>query len=742
MRLLTVTGPGGVGKTRLALAAARSTEAAFPQGVWFVDLVPLHDPTLLDAAIVHALHLGDASIRSPRERVTAYLSRRRVLLVLDNFEHVLPAATRVSELLATLPDLKVLVTSREPLNLRLEHRMVLGGLALPSLARPTPEAIAQAASVALFLERARLVRPEFTLSSADARAVAELVHRLDGLPLAIQIAAARINVLSPTAMLTRFQGQGLLSTEEARDLPARHHTLRDTIEWSYAMLDRREQSLFSQLAVFAGGWTLDAAEEIVQNPDPRSPLWPALGSLVVKSLVQTEGVDGAVWRYRMLETIREFALERLATSQDGDTVRRKHAAYYLALAEQAESEMWGKAEFDWASRMEWEHENLRAALKWATDRSDGMTAVRLAGALADFWWLRGYLREGRRGLKQALALGLEVAPQLRVKVLIGAGTIASALGDLPAAREHLRQALELAEADHDSGATALTLARLGNVAAYGGDAREAQALLERSLALGGVAPEQRANTLFILGRARLLAGDIEHAETALAESRDLCRSVGNRRLTASVMSLLARIKLTQGNDAEASALAAGALMSPARGDHSRATWSAVATAALVSAHRGNLEQAIRLLAAGEAWSEWTGDTFIFGSAIREETEQIAARARAKMGESAYRAAVLEGRALSADEAVDLARAGLEPHPDISSQRATTTNGGHPRALLSDREQAVLRLIAEGLLNKQIAASLGIGERTVKTYVTSAMKKLGADNRAHAAVVAVQRGLLQ
>ncbi|HET9000752.1 MAG TPA: NB-ARC domain-containing protein, partial [bacterium] len=225
VRLLTLTGPGGVGKTRLAVAAARSVESAFPGGVWFVDLVPIQDPTHIHAAIAQALQLGETKAHSSRERVTACLHHRRVLLVLDNFEHVLPAALWVGELVATCPHLKVLTTSREPLNLRLEHVMILPGLALPDLARPSPESVARAASAELFLERARLVQPDFAPTPADAQALAELLHRLAGMPLAIQIAAARSRVLSPAAMLARLQGPALLSTEETRDAPARHHTL-------------------------------------------------------------------------------------------------------------------------------------------------------------------------------------------------------------------------------------------------------------------------------------------------------------------------------------------------------------------------------------------------------------------------------------------------------------------------------------------------------------------------------------
>ncbi|HET8999262.1 MAG TPA: LuxR C-terminal-related transcriptional regulator, partial [bacterium] len=564
-----------------------------------------------------------------------------------------------------------------------------------------------------------------------------------GMPLAIQIAAARSRVLSPAAMLARLQGPALLSTEETRDAPARHHTLRDAIEWSYALLAGSEQILFRQLAVFAGGWTLDAAEAIVQNRDSGSPLWHMLGALVEKSLVQTEGVHGADRRYRMLETIREYALERLGASGELDTARQRHAAYYLALAERAEPEVWGPEERAWLRRVEQEHENFRAALRWATDRGDGETAMRLAGALAYFWWVLGNLREGRRWLQQALALGPDIPSRFRARALEGAATLAASLGDQPAARRLLQHAFELAEGIGDSAATTRALSRLSSVVLLEDDPREARALLERSLALWREEHDLRrqAHTLFQLAWARMLLDDLEGAEAALTESLDLSRTLGNRRLAAGVMSDLARVKLKRGDDAGAAVLAASAL-TPAREQAPlRTWWYSVATAALISAHLGNLNHAVRLLGAGEAWSESTGDALMFGPRVREEQEKIMAQARDLMGESAYRTAVTEGRTLSADEVVGIARAGLEPFTSVDPERVSTTGGARLRALFSDREQAILRLVAEGLLNKEIAASLGIGERTVKSHLTSAMRKLGVDNRAHAAVAAVQRGLL-
>ena len=736
VRLLTVMGPGGVGKTRLAFDAARSLESAFPDGVCFIDLVPLRDPANIDAVLAHALHLADLSRRSSGDRVASYLQSRRILLVLDNFEHVLPAATRIADLLATCPHLRVLVTSREPLRLRLEHRMFLSGLAVPTLSRPTPETVAQTAAGALFLERARLVDPDFALKPEDAPALAELLRWLDGMPLAIQITAAHSSALSPAAMLARLPGPTLLSSEEAKDVPPRHHTLRDAIAWSHVLLGNGEQELFRQLAVFAGGWTLEAAEAVIQRQDSQSPMWRTLGSLVEKSLVQTDRTAGADRRYRMLETVREFALERLAASGNVDTVKQRHADYYLSLAERAEPEWWGREEEVWARRMGQEHENVRAVLQWAGERGDGELSLRLAGALADYWLKGSHLREGRRWLEQALALSPDGPSRLRAKALVGAGVLAGFAGDSPAARSLLQRALDLAVGDPAT--TVRILNQLGIVAIFEDDARSAEALLERGLALLQVNPDQRWQpiTLLLLGLVCMRLGDLERAETYLTESTSLCRMVGNKRLMVYVTSYLAQVKLELQDDAGAVVLAAAALTSAREVAPSRALWLAVGTAAFVSAHRGDLDRAVRLLAAEDAWSEWTGHLILYGIAVRQAREAITARARHQMGESAYETATGEGRALSAEDAFDLARAALEPLTPTGPERAAAI-----RVVLSDREQAVLRLVAEGFPNKQIATALAIAERTVSAHLTSAMNKLGVANRAHAAVVALQRGLL-
>jgi predicted ATPase len=309
----------------------------------------LNDPTQIDEAIKEALKLDPVPDRSPAERVAGYLKDRSLLLILDNFEHLLPAAGRVSELLAASPGLKVLVTSREPLNLRLEHRLPLTGLALPDLRATDPKSVLQAPAAALFLEHARRLQPELALTAADARALAELLHRLDGIPLAIRIAAAHSNVLSPDAILSRLDSRTLLSAEDARDVPGRHHTLRDAIEWSYSLLSSGERAAFRHLGVFVGGWTLAAAEAVVPAGDPASPVWATLTLVVDKSLAQVDAVTTDERRDRMLEPIRDYAMEQLRQYEELEAARDRHARYYVAVAEQVEAANFGPQDAIWFS---------------------------------------------------------------------------------------------------------------------------------------------------------------------------------------------------------------------------------------------------------------------------------------------------------------------------------------------------------------------------------------------------------
>lgn len=398
-RLLTLTGPGGVGKTRLALQVAGEAAGDFPDGVRFVALAPLADPALVAPAIAGALGVREAAGQPPAERLKARLRDKQLLLLLDNCEHLLPAAPLVADLLAAAPGLRVLATSRAPLRLSGEREFAAPPLALPDAERPPPpEELREYAAVRLFAARAEAAQPDFRVTGENAAAVAAICRRLDGLPLALELAAARVKMLAPAALLARLDDRLALLTGGARDLPRRQQTLRGTLEWSHDLLAPHERALFARLATFAGGWTLAAAEAVAAGDAPAAAVLDGLTALVDQGLVQRiAGADGAP-RFTMLETIRGYAAERLAASGEGETVRARHADHYLALAEAAEPHLKAAREGAWLARLAADQDNLRAALAWLLARGAGARAARLAVALWYFWWVRGDLSEGRRWL--------------------------------------------------------------------------------------------------------------------------------------------------------------------------------------------------------------------------------------------------------------------------------------------------------------------------------------------------------
>jgi len=465
---------------------------------------------------------------------------------------------------------------------------------------------------------------------------------------------------------------------------------------------------------------------------------------VNKSLVQADVLASDDRRYRLLEPIREYALTQLAEHGEEDATRQRHAGYYLDMAERSEEwAPWGPGEAAWVRRLEVEYENFLAALRWAVERGDGELSLRLVGALADYWAWCSYLREGRRWLEKARSLGAEASPLLRAKALASEGTLAMAQGDYLPARTLLQDALGIAEALRDEPLTARVLSGLGRVAVLQEDATEARGLLERSVALGREAqdPAGLAFALIQLAQTFELLEDHERADATFAEGLDFARSSGSARLMVVALINLAQLKLKRRDDTGASGVASEALrLARAMGSRRDITYL-VMIAALVSGHRGDVERAVRLLAAVDAWSDWTGKIVSLTYHDPAAFAALHARARRQLGDAAYRAVVAESQAMSVDQAADLAQGCLEPSAAHGSDAAASAGTPRPRLLLSDREQAILRLVSEGLPNKQIATALSIAERTVKTHLTSAMNKLGADNRAQAAVAAVQRGLL-
>ncbi len=455
VRLLTLTGPGGVGKTRLALRVAEDLAADLPEGVVFVGLAALTDPALVLPVLAQTLGVREAGDCALGEQLAAALRGRVVLLVLDNLEQVGEAAPQIADLLAAVPGLTVLVTSRVPLRLAAEHRFPVPPLAVPA-AREAPgvETLAQAAAVRLFVARAQAVRPDFTLTEANAATVAGICARLDGLPLALELAAARVAHLPPGALLARLAPRLPLLTGGARDLPARQRTMRDAIAWSHDLLQPGEQLLFRRLAVCVGGFTLEAAAGVCQGgeasgsrdaggavssstsrpPDSSTSVLHGVAALMDASLLREETGGDEEPRYRMLETVREFGLERLSESGEEKGVLQAHAAYFLALAEAAEPALVGPDAEAWQARLEAEHDNFRAALGWSISGGEAETALRLGAALWRFWARRGHLHEGRGWLERGLAQAGEGCSRSRARALVRLGNLALDLGDYPRAR--------------------------------------------------------------------------------------------------------------------------------------------------------------------------------------------------------------------------------------------------------------------------------------------------------------------
>jgi predicted ATPase/class 3 adenylate cyclase len=518
VQLATLVGPGGMGKTRLALQAAAELLEDFADGVFFVDLAPVIDPDLVPGAIAAVLGAREEGGKGIHERLQDVLAPKTLLLVLDNFERLTKAAIVVSELLAACPGLKVLATSRVPLHVRAERHYPVPPLALPDpSASSDADAIARSEAVQLFVDRAQAVSPDFTLTSGNAPVVAEIVRRLDGLPLAIELAAARIRLLPPAALLERLESRLTLLTGGPQDAPARQRTLRSEISWSYDLLSVDEQVLFRRLAAFVGGFTL-AAAEAVSSRDGEFEVFAALASLVDSSLVRQDEQDGQP-RFVMLETIREYGLERLADSGEEPAVRSSLAAYFLALAQAAEPELTSLTQVAWLGRLETEHANLRAALGWALE-DDAGTALRLAGALWLFWRYRAYFTEGRSWLERALAGSPVGMTRERAKALYGAAVLARQQSNNSQAAVPLDEALARYRELGDEHGVADSLASLGNLAFEQGDLVRAERLLDEALVLWrGLEDTNGIAAAFVgLGHLAMDRGDLDLAAMLFEES--------------------------------------------------------------------------------------------------------------------------------------------------------------------------------------------------------------------------------
>ncbi len=562
VRLVTLTGPGGVGKTRLAVQVAADEVDDFADGVYFVNLAAIDDPNLVTTTIARTLGVSEAGSRSVIESLTDFVRDKRLMLVLDNFEQVVEAGPRIADLLQAAPHLKALVTSREVLHVRGEHGFTVPPLPVPpeakdarpgSARRAAQSGIASYAGVQLFVARAQAAKADFVLTEENAPAVAEICTRLDGLPLAIELAAARIRLLSPQAMLARLEPVLKFLTAGPRDLPARQQTLRATLDWSYGLLDEAEKALFRRLAVFVGGCTLEAAEAICNADGALPDALVSLGSLVDKNLIrQYEGADGQV-RLRRLRVIREYALERLEESGEGPGLRQQHAAFFLKLAETADPHLLGREQAVWLNRLETEHDNLRAALDRCTTGGDFEVGLRLAGQLWRFWYLRGYLQEGRRWLEGVLSATAEMASAARAKALFGAGVLAWRQGDYAAAQGLHGEGLALNRQLGDRKGIADSLNNLGIIASRQGDYSQARLLYGESLALMRELGEKRGVAVLLnnLGLVAVNQGDYATARGYYTETLAIMEALGDRRNMATALNNLGEVSFAQGDDTAA-----------------------------------------------------------------------------------------------------------------------------------------------------------------------------------------------
>jgi excisionase family DNA binding protein len=777
-RLLTLTGPGGVGKTRLALALAESVAAEFADGVAFIDLAAVEEPDLVATTIARALGVREAGNRPLRDGIAATLRRHDLLLLLDNFEHLVPAASLVSELLAACPELRILVTSRAALRVRGERVLVVPPLPVETedgrrrteaqagrlLSSQPPSSVFRLPSseaVRLFVTRAQAARADFQLTAENAGAIAEICRRLDGLPLAIELAAARCAVLSPQALLGRLEPVLPLLTSGPRDVAARHQSLRQAIAWSYDLLSRKEQVLFARLSIFSGGFTLDAAERVggwepedAFSPPPTTQhqtpnTLDLVSSLHAQSLlVRQEVAKGAV-RFAMLETVREFALECLAASGEGRQVQRRHAEYYFSVAADVAGRV-PRPDF-WWQPLESEWGNLRAALTWAADsgetppsggggpEGEAGLGLQFAWALFGYWMMRGQIAEGIAWLERLLAAGSGESPVVRGRASAALGYLTWFAGDLERTEHLASQALALCERGGDAIGAAVSCFLHGYVGEARGDVAAAIASLEdarnRYRGAGLVAGE--AAVVATLGRLARRQGEVAAAKVLLQEAL-LTLDAANGGMWGAALAWgdLALIAVEEGDVAGAVALMEKSLRGhTAIGDELVVLVSLAASACVIAA-AGEGETAARLLGACAALRERAGTSI--WSIARPAYEQAETQTRAALGEGDYVAAWAEGWLWETEEAI---AAALVASASAGGRPPEGPFLALPEMLLSSRELAVLQLVASGQTDQEVAATLGMRVRTVNSHVANGRRKLGAASRAAAVAEVVRRGLV-
>ncbi|HEY0999339.1 MAG TPA: LuxR C-terminal-related transcriptional regulator [Streptosporangiaceae bacterium] len=730
--LVTLTGPGGSGKTRLGIALAAEVAGDYPDGVFFVPLAPVRDPELVPSTIAQSLGLQDARDRPLLDHLVSQLRDRQVLLVLDNFEHLLAGAPAVARLLRETSALRILASSRSPLRVSGEQECPVPPLAVPDLGtRPTPEALAACESARLFAERAAAVAPDFAVDEQNAAAIAQIARRLDGLPLAIELAAARVKLLPPEAILARLEHSLRLLTGGGRDLPDRQQTLRATIAWSHDLLTEGARRLLATCSVFAGGASLEAIETVCDAAaDIGLPVLDGLAELLDQSLMRKVPHPGPV-RYAMLETIREFAVERLDQIPEADNIREAHAATFLALVQADGRLQPGLARKDWLERAEVEHNNIRAAIGWYREHAPP-AALRMAAAMTAFWSLRGHHTEGRQRLDELLALVAE--PSLaRVSALNGAAWLAIDQGDYIHGTDLLGESIELGRALGDTVGEAIATVYLGRCKMSSLDTAVGAPDVRRAVALVSQTGDGPATTLvmFYSGIVALLSDQPEAACDVFGRCAAMAAELGLTQLTGRARQMLGYSLLDLGELAAArAALAEGVPLSMEIGDR----WIVqIGLGGFIglAVKTGRPRLALRLAGAADAYR--AANEFSMPAPMQEIVDRWLRPARGSAGRAAGRLAA-EGRRLSPEEAIRLA---LANEPDDAAPPGL--QGSRPT--LTRRETEVAALAARGLTNRDIAARLYLSVRTVEVHVDHILTKLGFRTRTQLAAWAHEEGLL-
>jgi predicted ATPase/DNA-binding CsgD family transcriptional regulator len=740
-RLLTLTGAGGCGKTRLALRIAADALPGYPDGAWLVELAAVADPALVPQTVAFAVGARELPGQTATDGLVHFLRGRTLLLLLDNCEHVVDAAARLADaLLRSCPSLRVLATSREALGAAGETAWRVPSLALPpSAAGELPlDRLAEYEAIRLFVDRARAANPAFAVTAANAPAIADVCGRLDGIPLAIELAAARVRVVSAEQIAARLDDRFRLLTAGPRTAVPRQQTLRATVDWSYDLLSEPERALLRRLAVFAGGWTFEAAEAVAAGDGLQShALLDLLAQLVDKSLVIADEQRGAA-RYRLLETLRQYAHERLAEAGEAERTRDRHLAHFLALAEEAEPALRGAAALAFLDRLAEELDNLRAALEWSL-RGRGDAALRLSGALAWFWWARDRHTEGRRWLARALAADPDRSAA-RMKALHGAGWLAHHQRDLDEARALLDESLAIARGSGDRWTEAFVLHVQGRVAYFAGDPAGVRALGRESLAVAEEVGDDwlTAWPLHLLGIAAYIEGDYPAARAYYERSLAIRRAVGFREGVGVLLCLLGIAAVRERDLARAHAHFREALTAVQGLLGAWGLGNILACFAGLAGVQGDPVRAVRLAGACAAVQEsWQTPGIPLMEAILADE---LARARRALGEDAYAAAWADGRAMSLEEGVADALA-LEAAP---APEPTASGPAPERAVpfgeLTATEARVLRLMASGRTSKEIAGELVVAVSTVDRHLTHVYQKLGVRNRAEATAFALTHGL--